>query len=79
MAVTELTTQDPMRRVINKESMVAFINADLLNRANLDVRKSIVLYGADGDFLYAVPEMPEETLMDNLQAHAGVTYWSKGI
>ncbi|MET3959854.1 hypothetical protein ABIE52_006789 [Rhodococcus sp. OAS809] len=79
MAVTELTTQNPMHREMNKGLMVAFINADLLERAALDVRTSIVLYDADGDFLYAVPELPDEKLMASLEARAGVTFWSKGI
>ncbi|OUS97435.1 hypothetical protein [Rhodococcus sp. NCIMB 12038] len=79
MNIPELPKQNPMQRKINKGLMVAFINADLLNRANLDVRKSIVLYDADGDFRYALSEMPDETILAKLKTEASVAYWSKGI
>lgn len=78
MAVTELTKQNPMQREMNKGLMVAFINADLFTRHALDVRTSVVLYDADGDFRYAVSDMPDETTMDALQ-DAGIAFWSKGI
>lgn len=79
MAVTELSNQNPMNREINRGLMVAFINADLLNRSHLDVRTSIVLYDGDGDFRYALAEMPDEALMASLQERAGIAYWSKGV
>lgn len=77
--VCELVEQDPMRRRINREQMVAFINADLINRCNLDVRRSIVLYNADRNFRYAVAEMPDDTTMAALHERAGIAYWSKGV
>ena len=77
--VSELTEQSPMCREINRGQMVAFINADLINRCNLDVRTSIVLYDADRDVRYAVAEMPDETVMAALHERAGIAYWSKGV
>lgn len=50
--VTEIKVSDlsPLQREVNKSLMVAWINADLLNRASCDVRKSVVLYDADTRF-----------------------------
>lgn len=79
MIIPERPKQNPMERKINEGLMVAFINADLVNRANLDVRKSIVLYDADGDFRYALSEMPDDSIMSRLKEEAGIAYWSKGI
>ena len=79
MTLTELPEQDLMNRQLNRGLMVAFINRDPANRAHLDVRKSIVLYDANGGFLYALPDMPDENAQAALKAQTGVTYWSKGI
>ena len=78
MAITEMTDANPMSREINRGVMVAYINADLLQRANLDVRTSIVFYDEDGDFSCAVEEMPDESVLSELEA-VGIAYWSKGI
>ncbi|ANA86845.1 hypothetical protein BH772_gp040 [Gordonia phage Bachita] len=79
--VAQLDTTDLtlMHRGLNREMMVAFINADLIERANLDVRHSIVLYDEDRDFRYAVPEMLDDDTMARLYGAAGIRYWSKGI
>jgi len=70
---------DQMVRKINRGLMVRFINADLVNRAGLDVRKSVVLYDADKMFEYALPELPAPELLDRLHDEAGIRYWSKGV
>jgi hypothetical protein len=71
--------RDPMRREVNKGLMVRFINADLIERCNLDVRKSFVLYDADGLFDYAIDHMPSDEKLQRLYDHTNVRYWSKGI
>jgi hypothetical protein len=59
--------------------MVAWINADLLARASQDVRKSIVLYDADGDFLMALLDMPDADALRRVRAVSRVRFYSKGI
>jgi hypothetical protein len=73
------TMRDLMRRQLNKGVMVAWINADLLNRCNNDVRTSIVLYDEAGVFEFAVANMPNENLLQRLYDGTNVRYWSKGI
>lgn len=78
--ITEVTATDPMRREINHNLMVAWINADLLNRCDRDVRRSLVLYDADGVFMYACPPCFEPN--DAAWAaftEAGARTWSRGI
>ena len=70
---------DPMRLEINRGLMVRFINADLLNRASLDVRHSIVLYDADGLFEYAMAELPAAVVLAELYHRTSVRFWSRGI
>ena len=76
----EVTATSPMARTINKGLMVAWINADLLNRADCDVRSSLVIYDADGDFLYAFPPCfkPTDKAWSAMWI-AGARTWSKGI
>lgn len=45
----------PMHREVNKGLMVMWINANLPARATYDVRSSLALYDADGDFALAMP------------------------
>jgi hypothetical protein len=71
--------RDPMREQVNHGLMVAFINARLLERANLDVRKSIVLYDDAGLVEYALPELPDAETLERLYRVSGIRYWSKGI
>lgn len=75
----DLSTVPAMLREANRGLMVAFINADLLNRAALDVRKSIVLYDEDMMFEYAIEALPPKPYMDRLYRETPVRYWSKGI
>ena len=78
-ADAEVTETDVLYREMNTGLMVAWINADLLNRASHDVRKSIVLYDMDGDFVYAAGSLfTVEGMWAELWA-AGVRSWSRGI
>lgn len=78
-AITELTATDEMKRQINRNLMVSFINHDLVRRANLDVRKSIVFYDDAELFAYALANMPDQELMDRLANETGIRFWSRGI
>lgn len=71
--------RDPMTKAANHGLMVAFINADLVNRAHLDVRKSVVLYDDAGVFEYAVAELPSPELLQRLYDQTAIRYWSKGL
>lgn len=77
--------RSPMRRKVNKGLMVAFINRDLLNRAKLDVRSSIVLYDDAGVFEAAIDPTTWESFVAHdvavqaLHDQSGIHYWSKGI
>jgi hypothetical protein len=78
-ADAEVTDTGAFSRQLNQGLMVAWINADLLNRASHDVRKSIVLYDVDGDFTYAAgSKLVVEGMWPELWA-AGVRSWSRGI
>lgn len=78
-ADAEVTDTGAFVRTVNQGVMVAWINADLLNRASHDVRKSIVLYDVDGDFVYAAGSLfTVEGMWAELWA-AGVRSWSRGI
>jgi hypothetical protein len=77
---------DMIRNNLNRGVMVAWINADLFNRADCDVRKSIVLYDDDRVFVMALgtsvtPEIFRDRapLVADSMARAGVRYWSVGI
>jgi hypothetical protein len=81
--VTELpkAMRDPMRKRANKGLMVAWINAQLMDRMSHDVRKSIVLYDATGLFEFALPaefDLTDE-IKTKLYAGTAVRYWSRGI
>lgn len=68
-----------MQREMNKTLMVGWINADLMNRANLDVVKSVVLYDGDKDFVAAVAELPAEQTLQALRERTAVRFWSVGV
>lgn len=68
----------PMLREFNEGLMVRFINADLIARAGLDVKGSIVLYDEDQMFTYATAELPSEDQLQALHEKSGIHYWSKG-
>ncbi|HJT94044.1 MAG TPA: hypothetical protein VJ777_19280 [Mycobacterium sp.] len=76
--------RDPMRRKVNKDLMVAWINADLLNRASHDVRTSLVFYDDAGVFVAAAA--PGIAVLSNfgeilrkLYEQTTVRYYTKGI
>lgn len=82
MTVTKIDPVDLslLQREMNKSLMVAWINADLLNRAGHDVRKSIALYDDEKMFVGAATE--EQWAINAIQdiaASNGVCYWSKGV
>jgi hypothetical protein len=77
-----------LRRDTNRHLMVRWINADLVNRAANDVRKSTVFYDAQGDFLYALAPDTWASItrrgevadvLANLFAKTAVRYYSIGI
>jgi len=77
---------DPLRARLNKGLMVQWINADLLNRADCDVRESIVLYDEAGVFFNALstkitPEFFRQRIdaVQPAMEAVGVRYWSVGI
>ena len=77
---------DMIRDNLNRGVMVAWINADLMNRADCDVRRSVVLYDADRVFVMALgvsvtPDIFRDRmpLVADSMARAGVRYWSVGI
>lgn len=71
--------RDPMRREMNKGLMVRFINAELLDRCHLDIRHSFVFYDDAGLFEYALPELPDDAMLQRLYDKTNVRYWTKGI
>jgi len=98
MTLTPLPKPDdpifgPLRRKLTKGIMVQWINADLIHRAGCDVRRSIVLWDADGDFVMALPASLDkatflarisedgpcgDTLRANLE-RLGIQHWTVGI
>jgi hypothetical protein len=89
-SITELPAADnlldTLRASLNRGVMVQWINADLFNRADCDVRKSIVLYDVDRVFVMALstsvtPALFRERLdlvVDSMTA-AGIRYYSVGV
>jgi len=78
----------PMRAKLNKGLMVQWINADLTERCEHDVRKSIVFYDDAGTFETALTASQWESLtksgnrelfLEMLYARTPVRFWSKGI
>jgi hypothetical protein len=79
-AIEILGHTDPMRREINKGLMIAWINADLANRAYGDVCRSYVVYDADKTFLYAFPHsMPKDDARELAALVHTAKYMSTGI
>jgi hypothetical protein len=77
---------DMIRNNLNRGVMIQWINADLFNRADCDVRKSIVLYDADRVFVMALgtsvtPDIFRDRapLVADSMSRAGIRYWSVGI
>lgn len=78
--IEKLTDHSPMRAQINQDLMVAWINADLVNRAWGDVRTSTVFYDEAKVFVTALPwnvdfsDRSAQALYDT-----GIRYWSQGV
>ncbi len=77
---------DAMRAELSRGVMVAWINADLLNRADCDVRRSVVLWTAEREFVMALGvSVTAEIFRDRIamvadsMAAIGIRYWSVGI
>ncbi|EIC63559.1 hypothetical protein [Mycobacteroides abscessus] len=76
----QLTDHSPFRQKVNRDLMVAWINADLVNRAWGDVRTSTVFYDEAKVFVTAQPRNVEfsdrsaQALYDT-----GIRYWSEGV
>lgn len=77
--VQQITATDPLLRSINQGLMVSWINADLLNRAHHDIRKSVVFYDEDKMFVTAIPCDPTDDLLSRLFNQTNIRYFSKGI
>ena len=79
----------PLIKSLNKGLMVQWINADLINRAGCDIRKSVVMLDEDYTFVMALPASvtPAEfqsrldTLPNTVAAmhRIGIRYWSHGL
>ena len=66
---------------LQRSLAIAYINADLVNRAKCNVNRSIILYDKDGDVAAVLPvdeQLPNETVQRRLVA-AGIRSWSVGI
>ena len=75
-----ITATDPMRREINRGLMIAWINADLLERVGHDIDRSVVLYDADRLFVSAAPRNLALSVEGLRELNtAGIRYWSEGI
>ena len=77
---------DAMRSELNRGLMVSWINADLANRADCDIRRSIVLWDQDRVFVMALgtgvtPDIFRDrvSLVSDSMARMGIRYWSVGI
>lgn len=68
-----------LHRQMNKSLMVAWINQDLINRAQNDVDRSIILYDADKDFAFATRVELDEDTWQMLIERTPIRYWSKGV
>ena len=73
-----VTEMSAMQREVNEGLMVAFINRELVDRASLDVRDSIVFYDADKDFAYATESLPDEETLQKLAQTTKIRFWSRG-
>jgi hypothetical protein len=84
--ITKITDTDPMRAAMNRGLMVGWINADLIERAGCDVRRSVVLYDEDGLFVHACDAgLSGSAFADRLDRmteqlfSAGVRFYSVGV
>jgi hypothetical protein len=86
MKLQEITTNDAMRATVNRGLMISWINADLIERAGCDVRRSVILYDADGLFMHACDAgLSGSAFTDRLDGMkeqllaAGVRFYSIGV
>lgn len=79
VAKLDLDEVSVLQRQANEALMVAWINADLMNRAHLDVRKSVVLYDGDKDFVAATTTALSDETLRALAERTIVRYWSVGV
>lgn len=78
----KITETTAIARHINSGLAVAWINADLLERAHSDIRRDIILYDEDKLFVGMWPSVlgPDLTEAAQRQAYVqGVRYYSNGI
>lgn len=68
-----------MRQQVNRDLMIGYINADLIHRADLDMRCSVVFYDEAGVFEAAAHRMPNRQQLARLRRETAVRYWSRGI
>lgn len=71
--------RDMMHMTANKGLMVHWLNADLMNRAHLDVRESYVFYDDAGIFELALSNMLNANALQRLYDHTSIRFWSKGV
>lgn len=78
--VTEIDVDElaEMQREVNRGLMKHFINADLLTRAALDIRRSIVFYDQAKTFTYATESLPDAATLQCLAETTSVRFWSRG-
>jgi hypothetical protein len=69
----------PLRRELNTELMVKWIDDDLPNRCSLDIDECIVFYDETGIFEFALDTMPDAALLKRLAENTTIRYWSLGI
>lgn len=75
----QLTDHSPFRQKVNRDLMVAWINADLVNRAWGDVRTSTVFYDDAKVFVTALPRGGASPEILAKLHEVGVCYWSEGV
>lgn len=68
-----------MQRTMNRHHMVAWINADLINRASNDIDKSTVFYDQHMEFMFATRIDVTEELWTELITRTAVRFWSAGV
>lgn len=80
--IREINETDFMLAAVNKGLMIDWINADLVNRANNDIRSSIVFYDEYRMFMAAIPGPASDQDMQRLGEglyNVGIHFWSRGI
>lgn len=91
--ITELPADadmfDMLRQTLNRGLMVDWINRDLINRADCDIRKSVVFYDVDRVFVMALGTSVTADIfrarietMPNVVAsmqRMGIRYYSIGV